>query len=244
MINRKIALCLLTASVGLSVTGCGTPLYELTDEETELVTAYSAKIVSKYNELAEVGVCNASILEGEIDPIDEADLKPIDDFIDISSEVIASSDAGTQPETVETSYEVNSTYNLSDILEVEGIDFYVKQFNIDDAYVDEGVFSTTASSGNKFLILDICATNTTDQPIDVDMLSKTCEFQLTINNSNTAKSQTTILLNDLSTYQGTISPGDSEDLVLLFQFSTSALEYVDAISMDVTMNGVSKRTNI
>lgn len=220
-------------------------MYELTDEETELVTAYSAKIVSKYNTFTEVGVCNASILEGDIEPMgDIEEEKQFEDFTDISSQVITSSDAGTQPETVESTYEVNSTYNLSDILEIEGIDFYVKQFNIDDAYVDEGVFSTTASPGNKFLILDISATNNSQNAVNVDMLSKACEFSLTLNESSTAKAQTTILLNDLSTYQGTIAAGETEDLVLLFQFSSGALEYVDSISMDVTMNGISKRTNI
>ena len=99
MVNRKIALCLLTASVCLGFTGCGTPMYELTDEETELVTAYSAKIVSKYNTFTEIGVCNASILEGDIEPMgDIEEEKQFEDFTDISSQVIASSDVGTQPE--------------------------------------------------------------------------------------------------------------------------------------------------
>lgn len=61
-------------------------------------------------------------------------------------------------------------------------------------------------------------------------------FSVTVNGEYTAAAQTTILPNDLSTFQGSLLAGESGDTVLLFEIPQE-ISAVSDLSLKVTMNG-------
>ena len=49
MRKYKGGLAIILIALSLMLSGCGTPMFELTDKEHELIVNYSAYIVGKYN---------------------------------------------------------------------------------------------------------------------------------------------------------------------------------------------------
>ena len=64
----------------------------------------------------------------------------------------------------------------------------------------------------------------------------TPSFTAVINGDQSVPAQTTILLNDLSTYQSDIEAGGTAETVLLFQVPEDISD-VSGIQLNVTMNG-------
>lgn len=265
---KKFALFFIILCFCMCATGCGTPLYELTEEEEDSIVYYSARVVSKFNNYTSAGLCNATIKDGELDvtAIQESEQAqgtsasdsslPIGEFtaenamtIDVSQlteeeqAFLQENENGDFQEGAEDdsngTYAMGAATDIGNILGTAGVDFKLKEFSIDDAYVATGAYAQTASSGCKYIILKVEANNTTDAAVDVDMMSHICEYNITVNGTSTAKSQTTILPDDLTTFTGTIEAGQSKNLVLLFQMKASELEYVDSVSLDISVDGSS-----
>ena len=100
-----------------------------------------------------------------------------------------------------------------------------------------------ASPGSQFLVLNVKLTNQSAQDLYIDILAMTPTFQVTVNGESTAAAQTTILPNDLSTYQGNILAGASSDTVLVFEVSQE-IENVSDIQLRITMNGSQNTINL
>jgi hypothetical protein len=69
--------------------------------------------------------------------------------------------------------------------------------------------------------------------VNLDLLSKRYKYNFTINGTEVVANDTTILLNDLSTYQATLKPNEEVELVLLFQFNASKLSNMTNQSMEM-----------
>ena len=92
------------------------------------------------------------------------------------------------------------------------------------------------SPGSQLLVLKVKLTNQSSQDLAIDILAMTPAFSVTVNGEYTAAAQTTILPNDLSTYQGTLLAGESGETVLLFEIPQE-VQAVSDLSLKVTMNG-------
>ena len=104
------------------------------------------------------------------------------------------------------------------------------------SYMAEDYYAVDAETGKQFLVLKYNLVNTSGQPLHVDILAMTPSFTAVINGDQSVPAQTTILLNDLSTYQSDIEAGGTAETVLLFQVPEDISD-VSGIQLNVTMNG-------
>lgn len=80
-------------------------------------------------------------------------------------------------------------------------------------------------------MVSFLATNTSEQDVELDLFSKEGHYYASVNGNSKVEAYTTLLLDDLSTYYGNIEPGETEELVLLFEVEEQ--EQIDTLELDV-----------
>ena len=107
-------------------------------------------------------------------------------------------------------------------------------------YEKSDIYAVDAASGKQLLVL---LTNPSNQNLHVDILAMTPTFRAVVNGTESVPAQTTILPNDLSTYQSDILAGESGDTVLLFEISEEIQE-ISSIQLKIQMAGKEHTVNL
>ncbi|MCI8635054.1 MAG: DUF4352 domain-containing protein [Eubacterium sp.] len=247
--RMRIAAVLFVAAVTLS--GCGEALYELTPEEQAAIVSYASHTVAKFNNYQKDGeiFVRKDILEGDeaSQEVKTPDLQqaepeesiPADDTEMPVQDMAASQDdgnaQGAEPE--------GSFATIGQALDLGVIQADYTGSSLCTTYQKSDSYAVDASPGSQFLVLNVKLTNQSAQDLYIDILAMTPTFQVTVNGESTAAAQTTILPNDLSTYQGNILAGASSDTVLVFEVSQE-IENVSDIQLRITMNGSQNTINL
>lgn len=149
-----------------------------------------------------------------------------------------------QPENGDTQQEENTSgqTELSEALGLSGIAAEYTGAELKASYVEPDYFALDASAGNTFLIVHITLTNETDQEAACDILSQKLGIRALVNDSIQAPARTTILLNDLGTYQDTIGAGASVETVLFFEVPADEVDSVESLKLTIDRDGVTKET--
>ena len=217
--RRFLAMGLICLSLLLS--GCGTPLFELTADEEALIIKYAAHFVAKHNIYQKDGIINVVPEEFETET-ESADTN--------------------EPDGTDTSSE-GETEKLPSITETVGMPkgislVYVENYITN--HVKEGVaYSVDAGEGFTYYVLKFQMKNGTSEPIEVDNASVHPTFKLTQDEIVT-KSAVTFLSTDLSTYKGTIGAGESVDVILLFKVKEADAAKISTPTLEVIIDGEAK----
>ncbi len=110
-----------------------------------------------------------------------------------------------------------------------------RRHEIAASYQASQSYMIRANSGNELLILHVNLRNDTDSTARCNILSKMPTFRLTVNGELSVSADTTILLNDLGTYQGSIKAGKKAGTVLVFQVPQGAVRKTDSMELEVTI---------
>jgi hypothetical protein len=209
---------LLLLVLCFSLTGCGTQLYELTDDEEETIVLYSAKVVSKYNRAQDTGYCHVS-----------------QDVIDSKVEEADTSEGDATSQTDESAGTIQS---FSDIIAIDGLQFEYQGYDVTTEYSTQDIVIPDADEGNSYLVVHIQITNTTDQDMQVDLLTNPISYTLSVNDSVSADCESTLSMEDLSTYyNSSFAANSTDDAVLLFQVKSEYLEDISSLALQVTKQG-------
>lgn len=228
----RIGACCIAASILLG--GCGDGLYELTPEEQAAIVGYSSHIVSKFNKKQSEGVVDVAAYKAALAEKEAARKARVEEAKkeEAEKEELKNSQSQQQGETKEAQY-----VSLNQALKLGGVDAIYKGYQVDESYKETESYMVTANSGNELLILNIDLKNGGNKKVSCDMLSKMATFRITVNGSNSKEADTTILLNDLGTYQGSIDAGATKKTVLLFQFPKGTVKNAESLVLDVTIDG-------
>ena len=85
--------------------------------------------------------------------------------------------------------------------------------------------------------------NQEKQDIHIDMLQTAPTFQVIVNETEKAMAQTTILSNDLSTFQGDIKAGETKETVLLFEIPKEIQE-ITGLQLKINLDGAFHMVNL
>jgi hypothetical protein len=102
----------------------------------------------------------------------------------------------------------------------EGVTVAVSDIRTADYYPDtsDGIYNGVgANAGYQILVIEFVISNQTSSDQTIDILDLEPGFRVTVNGSINANVLTSFLLDDLSTYEGTIPAGGGEKTVLLAQ---------------------------
>lgn len=224
---KKFLLLCISACM-LLLSGCGTELYELTEEEEELVVHYAAYIVAKHNIQQKDGAINVYVEE---DTTSEESSSGTELETEDGSEVDGESgEAGdvtgsiTLAEAIGHSQDLTITYNGSYIA---------------DNYVEGSVYSIDAGAGKTFYVMKFMFTNPTAVDVYVDNVSLNPSFKIKTD-SLEIKSEVTFLMTDLSTYVGMVPAGQSVETVLLFEVPLEGAEQIVNPTLQIIVNSEKK----
>lgn len=245
MKSLRMKLAALFAAAAFILAGCGDALYVLTPEEEAGIVSYASHAVAKFNKLQQEGEIFVS--QDVLEPVEEteeateeagtqeADLPPEDGG---QAEADGAQQAGNASPGAET-----GAVTLGTALDLGAVQADYKGSSLCVTYEKSDVFVIDAAAGKQLLVLNVTLANPSSQDLRIDILAMTPTFQATVNGTDTVMAQTTILPNDLSTYQGDLLAGESVDTVLLFQIPQEVQE-ISGIQLKVTMDGVAHTVNL
>ena len=220
LIKKFIPGFLVILSLGLS--GCGNVIPDMTADVEQKVGEYAGLVMLRYDanhrsrlvDWSKVPVEEPVVQEPE--PIAEPEPEPEPEEDNIGQGAVEVTDA-TEEATESVSPE--EFLNLAD-----GMTLIYQGYSICSSYPEDTVdnyFSLDASSGKKLLVVHFILYNQSAQDQAVDFLGDGYAFKCKINDSITRTALVTMLVDDMSTYRGTISQGYGEQLVLIFEIDES-----------------------
>lgn len=241
MKNRMIKTLKLTAVTMAAVfgmTGCGNQIPELTEEQVKQVGEYAAVTLLKYDKNSQSRLVDAAEVEAydqkqkELKELQEmlhkeeaeetGSMKPAD-----NTPVKEKNDAAVSQETIKS---LEETFALS-----EQVAINYAGYELCDSYPEDGLtggfLALDASEGKKLLVLEFAVENTSSSEQELNFFSKTAVFTADLGDGRKVNSMTTMLLNDMSTYVGTIPAGESQEMVLLFEIDEAAAENISDIKL-------------
>ena len=244
---RKRGLA-LTMAAAFCMTACGSTIPDMTEEENAQVVEYAAGLLLKYDENHH----GRLVEEAEMETVAEENIE------DTTEEQTQPE----QPKAEETKEEVQEETPVVDVSEEESKisynsieEFYgindvwmiYEGYEVKDIYPDneteEMFFAMTATEGCKLLVLEFDVVNVGTADKNLDMLSVGAKFKVSVNGSSPRYALTTMLMNDLASYTGTIPVGASEKLVLVVELPEEEVQSIEKLSL-VVKKGVEDATVI
>lgn len=228
---RRTKLLMTTAVMmaAMMMSGCGEEAYALTDKEEELIVNYSAHVVTKYNTYQKEGL--TYVWPEETEEVETETPVAGDDAIEedtaqtesgqVVSEGGTTADVPDDTATNDDTAYVSNVVTLDELFGVPGVELDYVGARLADSYVEDEYYALYPNSGKQYLVLGIDITNEGDEPVDIDYLTDTAEFQVVLNGEVTASSELTVLLQDFSTFEATLKAGETRETVLLFQVPTT-----------------------
>ena len=242
-VRKRIAALLLTAAFLL--TGCGEALYEMSPEEEAAVISYASHVVAKYNTYQQDGeiFVRKDLLDEEdtqeAEPPQEETEEPEETQTPEDTQETEGQDLNKPSEDTETEH----TAAMDEALQLGAVKADFKESSLCTAYEVSETHAVDALPGQQLLVLKFQLTNSGSQDVHLDVLAMKPIFRAAINETETAVAQTTILPNDLSTYQGDLLAGSSAEVVLLFQISQDIAEITD-LRLEVTSGDETYTVNL
>lgn len=255
----KKLLGLLSALLisSLLLCACGTEVPELSEEENTLVAEYAASLLLKYD--ANYNGLYAS--EEEIAAADELAQKEAerkrateekkailegyknqngtqtsgeDENTDVSGNA-----AGTD-QTEIPAIELAENVDFVSFLGMDGFTVSYEGYVISDTYPispDENTFLTTQTTdGNKLVIVNFNVSNTLDQTVELDLLTKKAIFTMIINQSIEEPSLVTMQLDDLTTYSGKFKSLESKQLMIMIEVDQATADQIQKLDLQLEYN--------
>lgn len=226
MKKRMQFLTILLAST-VVLGGCGTSLYELTDDEEDLIVSAAAQAVAKHNIFQMDGITD---VEPETEPqmqenTTEQDTQQVQEETNTNTHT-----GGTKTDTQ------TKEIALSDLLG-KNLKVSYKGYSTASSYQEGDYFSVNATSGKTLIIMNINVKNTGKKSIKIDMLSKDVTFYGCFNGTDRIVEKKILSTKNLSTYQEKIKPGKSIKTVLAFEVSKKQADEISTQDLQVEMDG-------
>lgn len=221
-------LCGILAAALLS--GCGDDMIDLTQEETELITEYTVGLLLKYDKYYGSRLVDTTAYDDVAEEMpeeaaeeipDEEPESPVDDteVIDVSQDV----------EPLAPSSTIEEYYGI------EGITFQYLGYDLMQSYpsnISDGdlFFAMDATEGSQLLVLRFLATNVSSTEHVLNMLEYGARFRVSVNGGAGQNVLTTMLLDDMQTYNDALPAGNSVELVSIVEVPlTDSVETIDFI---------------
>lgn len=222
----KLGAALIVASV-LPMAACGSSMPELTEEQNRLIVEYAAGLLLKYDENNHGRIVDIE----EAEPVSEPEVQAEEPEETEETEVIENTQT---PDEVQMG-EAIAERSIEEFYGIEGVSIAYTGFEVKDTYPDVTednlFFAMNASAGSKLLVFNFMVTNVGGQDLNLDMSAYNTKFKISINGESPKYILTTMLMNDLASFTGTIPVGASENLVLVSEIPEEASGSVQSVAL-------------
>lgn len=220
---RKVGTFLCGIAVAVFLTGCGSTMPELTQEETDLISEYAVGILLKYDKKHSSRLVDTTaydIVEEETpedQPAEELEQEPEEETPVDDSEVV---DVSEDEEIEEIPATIEEYYGIQDFT------FQYAGYQLEQSYppgADDSdmFFAMDATEGTQLLVLRFTATNVSGSDQTLNMLGYGARFRVSVNGGSSQGALATMLLNDLQTYNEVVPAGTGVELVSIVEVPQS-----------------------
>lgn len=249
MKKGNIKMCAVSAVMVLLLTGCGSSIPDMTEEQESMVGEYAAMALLRHDAnhrsrlVSYEEVQARNLLEEQQEEERRAAGQQSEEE---SSEGMDPVD-DTPVTNIGQETDGNAVRSLEEFLGMpEGITVAYNGNSICDSYPEgeeeDIYFSLDASAGKHLLVLNFTIGNQSQAEQSVDLLSQNMTARVTVNGSYSRNALTTMLMDDLLTYAGSIPSGSSVNVVLLVELDSDVAENVSTVSL--TLANVSDKYTV
>ena len=206
--------------------GCGEAPYNMTDKEQDLIVNYAAHVVTKYNAYQKEGLAyvNLEAMEEEAADAEQQVAEEQTNTVEGAE--------GDTTEVVEESVDYGyPKVTLASLFGEQGLAVNYVGMRLAGSYIKDDYYALYPDAGKIYLVMGIDITNESDAVMAIDYLAKGAKFQIIVNGEVTSFSETTLLMEDFSTFEDTLAAGETRETVLLFQLpeTVTSADQVDLI---------------
>ena len=222
-------------AVATVMTGCGTKIYDMTDEEQQLIVNYSAYALSKHNIYQPDGMTSATEAETEEQNTSAAETadEKTSEKTDTGHE---NGNSGQSQQTAQETKPTMQTVSLAQAIGYDGLSVSYAGLTTEETYKEGSYYSMEAGSGNTYAVLKFTLSNTTGTDMNVDLFTNTGKYRAAFSGGKEYEAEGSFLTYALNTFQGTIAAGQSVDVVLLFKVPQDTV--CDSVTMSVEKDNV------
>lgn len=243
MTGKRIKIMASVLVAATVMTGCGTKIYDMTDEEQQLIVNYSAYALSKHNIYQPDGMTSAteseteeqdtSATETETETADEKTSEKTSEKTDTGQE---NGNSGQSQQTAQETKPTMQTVSLAQAIGYEGLSASYAGMTTEETYKEGSYYSMEAGAGNTYAVLKFTLSNTTGADMNVDLFTNTGKYRAAFSGGKEYEAEGSFLTYALNTFQGTIAAGQSVDVVLLFKVPQDTV--CDSVTMSVEKDNV------
>ncbi len=226
MIKRMKRLVCPVVILVLALTGCGSQIPDMTEEQREAISEYAVQLLLKYDTNHSSRLVDLETLEKEPEstkpPKPTATQPPVGMDKTEDTPVIDLTDEDDRPIG-----NMRDALGLDDNISIE----YVA-CRTEEQYVDEQSQELVieAGEGKVLFVCDLVLVNDGAEKQSVDMLRNNIQYALRLDDIQ-LNCMVTMLSNDLTTYLGILDPDQSQKVVILTEVEKEKLEQAEEICL-------------
>ena len=239
MTGKRIKIMASVHAAATVKTGCGNKIYDMTDEEQQLIVNYSAYALSKHNIYQPDGMTSATEAETEEQDTSAAETETETADEKTSEKTDTGHENGNSGQSQQTAQETKptmQTVSLAQAIGYDGLSVSYAGLTTAETYKEGSYYSMEAGAGNTYAVLKFTLSNTTGTDMNVDLFTKTGKYRAAFSDGKEYEAEGSFLTYALNTFQGTIAAGQSVDVVLLFKVPQDTV--CDSVTMSVEKDNV------
>lgn len=218
--NRKCGRVLYTGAalmLACLLGGCGGDFPQLSDEQMDAAGEYAANLLLKYDSDYRRRLMTLEEMEKESQkraawavkpPAEEGtqEQQPVEIIPQPGDNTGGLPDTGIKYGTLEDYFAFP-----------DGVDIRYTGYRVCNSYPEDqsSFFSLDASAGKDILAIEFELSNQGEAAQTIDLMNRKGSYRITVNGSYSRSQLTTLLDNDMATFQGRVLPGEVQQLVLL-----------------------------
>ena len=209
--KKKISLPVMAVAAILLLGGCGTQMYDLSEDEENLVVQYSAHILAKYNIEQKDGMTAASSEETQETQKQDSQMPESQNTQSTDNNMASDATGETQTQEMETMPITEAIGHAS------GLTVSYKGYRVQNIYQEGDYFAVTPEDGNKLVVMKFEIKNKGKKKVRLDTEKLGITFYACFDGKNRIKETASLGTRSLSSYGETIRGGKKKTAVLLFQ---------------------------
>lgn len=222
--KTRMTLGILAVALLGFFSGCGEKLPEMSAEQERIVVEYAAQALLHHMKNYESRLVDLSLYVEQEKPDEKEEEGRMDPVADTPVTDIAEKPDDT------TGTEAMPSVSPEELLMPEGVELQYTGFLVTDHYpqADAPVFVLNAEQGKALLVMSFTLTNQSEEAVKLDLLTSEVRGEVVLDGGEKAKVLSTLLLEDLFTYNGELGAGESRELVLVAEIGEDMTEIGDA----------------
>lgn len=245
---KKMSMIAGIVFLACALAGCGRQMPELTEEENEIITEYAVDLLLKYDKNYSNRLIDLEAYREEQASLQaRMEAQAAEDAAKAEAEAQSAKEAEESGEAAVDNTIVESLISsIEEFYGIDGVVFRYMGYDLTYTYpeADESTafFSMDATPGTELLILKFLVTNISDEQKDLNMPDYGIRTRINVGAGISENALSTMLLNDLQTYIGTLGPDESTELVAVIEVPEGTS--IDNVTMTLRSDNGSTTINL